>query len=212
MSRIVFVDTETTGLDPLLHEVWEIALIERREDGDYPTHLFVKPQHLETADANALQVNRFYERTHDFADAPSDKPGQQWSGIRTAARKIARITTGAVLVGSNPAYDALMLNKLLRSQKMAPAWHYRPICVATMAYGYLHGTVAEHNVGVEDGVYKDAHGPAAVEAEAQHPAFSSRGLSLACGIDPPVGDAAHTAMADADWVRRWYDALVGGTA
>lgn len=212
MSRIVFVDTETTGLDPSIHEVWEIALIDRRPDGDYKTHLYVRPTHLETADPNALQLNRFYERTHDFADATGDTPGPVWMGAKTAARRVARITAGAVLIGSNPGFDATFLGRFLRSQKLAPAWHYRPVCVATMAYGYLHGAAANHNVAVESGAYADTTEHVAVEDAAAHPRFASRALAEACGISPVPADLVHTAMGDAEWARDWYDAMVRGVA
>ena len=37
MSRLVFVDIETTGLQPWHHEPWEIAVIERMANGAIPS-------------------------------------------------------------------------------------------------------------------------------------------------------------------------------
>jgi hypothetical protein len=71
VSRLVFLDTETTGLNPWHHEVWEIAVITRKviEHEDQPTqtvdeeHVFhVKPD-LTKADPTALRICRYYERT-----------------------------------------------------------------------------------------------------------------------------------------------------
>ncbi|WP_267595513.1 hypothetical protein [Carbonactinospora thermoautotrophica] len=35
MTRLVFIDVETTGLEPDRHGVWEIGAIVRTEDGDH---------------------------------------------------------------------------------------------------------------------------------------------------------------------------------
>lgn len=213
-DRIVFVDVESTGLDFVTHEVWEVALIERRplEDGtyaDHETHLYVKPKRLDLADPNALIMNRFYERTHGFNGSPGDKPGPSgWMGTATAAARIARVTAGAVLVGSNPAFDATMLTKLLRGHGCAPAWYYRPVCVATMAYAFELGATAEHNHRAVENSQETVE-PDAAAASIR---FKSRDLSELLGVKPPQGDDQHTAMADARWARDMYDAMLAGGA
>ena len=35
-------------------------------------------------------------------------------------------------------------------------------------------------------------------------------LSLQCGVKPPTPTQQHTALADARWAMRWYDALTAG--
>ncbi len=57
MTRLAFVDTETTGLDPDLHEIWEVGLI--IDDKEY--HWFL-PVDLGSADAFALNIGHFHER------------------------------------------------------------------------------------------------------------------------------------------------------
>lgn len=234
--RLVFVDVETTGLDTATHEIWEAAFIDRRSefsDGrwqavDHETRLFIKPTKLQAADPAALQISRFYERTHHLADnsaagkpassdAPKPAPGEHWTSPRAAATRIARLTANAVLVGSNPAFDAAMLARLIRSAELVPAWHYRPVCVATMAYGYQHGAVANYNQAIaeeatEAGREVDEAELERVPDSALHAKFASYALSRECGVEPPAGDDAHTALADARWVRDWYDALIRGAA
>ncbi len=69
MTNIAAVDTETTGLDPSRHDVWEIAII--RPDlplgsttGPYDlkrSTLIHTPPDLSKADPTSLRINRFYE-------------------------------------------------------------------------------------------------------------------------------------------------------
>jgi hypothetical protein len=59
VTALVFVDTETTGLDPDRHEVYEIGLI----DGNgAELHLWISDAPLQTADPIALRIGRYYER------------------------------------------------------------------------------------------------------------------------------------------------------
>ena len=61
-SDLVFFDLETTGLDPDLHEIIEIAAIRTSPDGlteKARWHRLVRPEHLETATLEALQVNGY---------------------------------------------------------------------------------------------------------------------------------------------------------
>ena len=70
---ITVMDTETTGLDRKKHEIIEIALISYvvSEDGDrYVVKKFnskVKPRHIETASARALEINHYNKE--DWKDA-----------------------------------------------------------------------------------------------------------------------------------------------
>ena len=55
----VYVDTETTGLDPSRHEVWEMAFA--LEDG--PVRVMTVPHSLRNADPTALRINRYQTRS-----------------------------------------------------------------------------------------------------------------------------------------------------
>jgi len=213
MTRLVFIAVRATGLNPLLHEPWDVALIERRPGvGDHTTQLFIKPSHLETADPDALELWQFYERTHDFADQPSETPGQAWMGARTSARRIARITAGAVLVGKDPARDAAILTRFLFCQKLTPAWHHRVVDVPTMSYGYQHGVVAQHNHELElQGKGEGSADSITVADAAGTPRFTADALATVDGSSRPSPFQPDAAV-EVAWIKRWYDSMIRGTA
>lgn len=126
MSGIIFLDTETTGLDPSRHEVWDIALI--GEDGqEWEAH--IRPAKGASADPTALRMTRFYERTADV--------NWQWLKADFVAEEIALRTAGKHLVAAVPSFDAAFLAALLRSQGQCEAWHYHLIDVETLIAGKL---------------------------------------------------------------------------
>jgi DNA polymerase-3 subunit epsilon len=117
VSALVFVDVETTGLDPLVHDVVEIAWAV--EGGEIKSYV---PQHtLSGADPKALEINGYFDRD-----------------LYSQGRRDARIDyqstllfdlNGATIVGSNPAFDTAFLRKKLG---FAP-WHHRLIDVSNVA-------------------------------------------------------------------------------
>lgn len=59
MTTLCFIDTETTGLDPRIHQPYEVCWW--REDEDEPNTLRL-PHTLEYADQQALNIGRYWER------------------------------------------------------------------------------------------------------------------------------------------------------
>lgn len=189
MSRApVFIDCETTGLVPGVHQVWEAALI--TEYGQEFSWL-VEDIRLNNADPHALEVGRFWERWDVAGARERKKPAS------VVARTIAKLTAGKVLVGSNPAFDARFLELLLRSHNRAPGWHYSVVDVKAMAAGWLHGRCA----GLTDEARTNRLDDLALLP------WSSYELSEACGVAPPDDEERHTALGDARWVARWWRAL-----
>ncbi|MFD5027051.1 exonuclease domain-containing protein [Streptomyces sp. NPDC058373] len=190
-TKLAFVDTETTGLDPFLHEVWEVAVI-LREDGHDTEHTFrLLPACFADADPKALEINRYMERV--------TAPGWKWDDRQAAARQLYRLLDGAIVIGSNPAFDAEFLANFFGGYFEKPKpWHYRTIDVATLAAGRQYGlAVTLSGVG---GELRDGDLPALP--------FSSYGLSRWAGVEPPAPDVGHTALGDARWTRDLWDALV----
>lgn len=197
-APLAFVDTETTHLSAELGEVWEVAVILRETVSGVPAeteYVWQLRPHLATADKEALEVGRYLER---FVVPPHAEAA--WTGDdeplpmprATVRHALTNVLSGAVLIGSNPAFDDRFLRKLLGD---AP-WHYRPVCVATLAAGYVRGLAAETQLA-EPGVYFP---------------FSSRDMSRAVGVEPPGEGVAHTALGDARHVRDVYDAVMGGAS
>lgn len=82
MTRLVFLDTETTGLDPDRHEIWEVGCVVREEpteqersaaaragktiDVDRREYVWQLPVDLSKADPIALNVGQFFTRRGDL--------------------------------------------------------------------------------------------------------------------------------------------------
>jgi len=183
---VVFVDTETTGLDPWRHEIWEIALIE--ENGK--EHLFYPVlSNLEGADLIALNIGGWFER------APQAKGIQNYHlDNLSIAEKVMKITWGEHLVGAIPSFDAERLTNFLRSYGLVAGWHYHLIDVEALAIGYMRG----HGVGT--------HG----ESTDWSPPYKSDEIIKSMGIDRDKPEyTKHTAMGDARLAREVYYQVMG---
>lgn len=129
-DRLVFVDIETTGLDPARHQIWEIGVV-IREDGrpDFDTRWLIKPD-LAQADSRALQISGYYERTAHMKT-------EDWSGQGQVAKWCAERFSGATLVGACPWFDSAFLEGFLRRHGHCPAWAHRLVDVESMTVAAL---------------------------------------------------------------------------
>lgn len=200
-APLCFLDTETDGVHPD-RKVWEVAMI-RRDDSRQRERSFFVEIDLSTADPFGLRVGRFYDR-HPFGAflanlgkvrRPEPSYGE-WSDCyldrATAAEQVARMTHGAHIVGAVPSFDAEVLAALLRWHDLTPAWHHHLIDVESLAVGWLHGSGPVNGDPVRAGVTVP---------------WKSDDLSRLCGVEPPTEDERHTALGDARWVMRLYDAI-----
>nr|WP_161387588.1 exonuclease domain-containing protein [Enterococcus hirae] len=174
------MDTETTGLS-LDDDIWEFAAIRREVDGsESETHLFI--QH--DLDKCASLPEQFY------ADHKARFPsGENWADTQeSAAQQIASLFTDRPhVVGAVPNFDTERIALLLRRHGIEPGWHYHLIDVENLAIGYL----------AAQGVHLDLP-------------WNSDALTAALGLPPVPEDERHTAMGDARWAMRIYDAVMGG--
>jgi hypothetical protein len=119
MMDFLYLDTETTGLNPGLHEIVEVSWAL----GDAEPKTLVLPHDLMHAEAKALEINRYYERGLD--DVSTWATPSQEDQLRAALQ-------GAHIAGSNPAFDVAFL-------KAAgfDGWHHRLMDVPLWVAGKL---------------------------------------------------------------------------
>ena len=204
---LAFIDTETTGLDARKHDVWEIAVILRRPGVTDLEYLFQIRTSLVGADPKALEINRHGERfavpAGEFA---AQLPTAWWTSITphtesTLLHSLLGILDGAMLVGSNPAFDDRFITKLVQDAGAVPTWHYRTVDIAAMAVGHLYGqayTLTKQQCDAEFYARAD---------QLLEGGWKSYELSRLMGIEPPTAAVAHTALGDARWARDVYDAI-----
>lgn len=201
-TPLAFVDTETLGLDPERHAIWEVAIIRATHDVERHTLVTSKGQQwactvalpdgaLARADSYALKIGGFHDRyDRKFIT------GHEHYRRDTAANFIESYTRGRHLVGAVPSFDAIRLDALLREHDLCPMWHYHLIDVEALAAGYIARRAG------------DAPNPEAEQADLglASPPWRSDDLAAALGVTV-AEDLRHTAMGDADWALRTYAAV-----
>src|SRR5690349_8115134 len=129
LSNIVILDTETTGLDPERHEVWEIAY-----EVDGQENVIHLPVDISKADPMALKMNGFYERYpfEDFLE-PSDKNRRSDTNlIRPDVRDLVANLRGKHILGAVPSFDDAFLKKTVRRYGFIETWHYHLIDIENL--------------------------------------------------------------------------------
>src|SRR5215207_2364545 len=195
MRPLVFLDTETTSLGPK-REAWEVAMIRRADGGQGGTSFFISDLHLEKADPMSLKIGGFYDRhPRSKLFTPADLGNDQSlpEGVKyswDAAEVIEQWTRNAIIVGAVPNFDTEVLGRLLRRNGYLPAWHYHLIDVENLALGWL--------------ISRDPQGGYQKWLDRS---YDSDDLSRSWGGEPPSEEERHTALGDARWAQRWYDAI-----
>lgn len=116
MNDLIFLDTETTGLDDDQHEVWQIAWAINDE---VPVQERILVHSLKTADPKALDMNGY--RENHPQGARSEGP--------MVDIEVRNILEGNTLVCANPSFDRGFLKKRWGYEP----WHYRSVDVESMA-------------------------------------------------------------------------------
>lgn len=120
MGDLIFLDVETTGLDPARHAVWEIAWA--GEQGAVASFMVpVGPVAVAQAAPEAMRINRFHERYAPSTDADAREVD------------LYKVLHGATIVGANPAFDTAFL----AARWSERPWHHRLIDIETYAMPIL---------------------------------------------------------------------------
>lgn len=214
-STLAFIDTETTGLHPVRHEIWEIGLILRKDDSR-AEYVWQLPVDLARADPIALNIGRFHDRrghpgTTSYFPGPDafDQSGEMSQTGATIAPKVihrqnlpwfcdmlSRLLWGTHMIGAVSSFDAERLDRLFRRHGACAGWHYHLLDVENLAVGYLAGR------------FEDPSWPAPADDKSWlAPPWSSDELSRAVGVDPDKIDR-HTALGDARWAEQIFDKIM----
>lgn len=116
---ILFVDVETTGLDPDRHHLWEIAVVDEAGETLLDAQIHVD---LTTADPAALRINGYYRRRWETPVLP-----------RWLVQRLVGLLDGATLAGAAPHFDAAFLDRWLRAHGQCGTWSHRLLDVCTFA-------------------------------------------------------------------------------
>lgn len=122
MDKMIFLDVETTGLNPAVHEIIDIAII----GSGINYHKKVKPLNLEYASPEALLINGFTSLKWRYADQPEE-----------VAREIAPLIAGATIVGHNPFFDMSFIEELFHQYDIDVQYDRRLIDTVTLAHAHL---------------------------------------------------------------------------
>jgi hypothetical protein len=130
MGKLVFLDTETTGLS-LEDDIWEFAAIIWWPGGLRTVdHFFI-----EHDPKKAVKLPKRFRADHDARYNKEEAVSQ-----KRAAEFIHEITgNGAHIVGAVPNFDTERLALLLRKHGYEPGWHYHIQDAETLTVGYLRG-------------------------------------------------------------------------
>ena len=191
MTTLVALDTETTGLHPG-RRVWDIGLIVRRPGHpDHERQWFVAAEDLDlgNADPFGLKICRYYELHPEYCGTRTLDEGRTGTLAREVdvLQWVESLTRGAHIVGAVPNFDTEVLDKRMRAHGILPSWHYHLQCAEILAAGFLRG-----------------------RGERVEYPYKSDELAERIGVDPPGDEDRHTALGDARWALRMFDAVMGG--
>ena len=111
---LAFIDVETTGRNPLIHEIVEIAILV----GDVEYHSHVRPRRLDLAEPWSLEHLTFR------LDAPA------WEDIED---EVVRLLEGTLLCGHNVAFDEWFITSMLARTGAGRRIPYHKIDTVTLA-------------------------------------------------------------------------------
>jgi DNA polymerase III alpha subunit (gram-positive type) len=135
--NLLFLDTETTGLDheenQLVEAAW--ATLENPEPKS-----IVLPHVPGLISDEVAELNGYYKRGMDKRE--------NWAGPKELL-EFHNAIKNVVLVGANPSFDELFLSSYFGYNPTNRPWHYRKLDIGSIAHGVLKPT-PEKILGLSD--------------------------------------------------------------
>jgi hypothetical protein len=158
---VVFLDSETNGLDPRVHEAWEVAAwnLTTGHRCEFFVNIGDVAAFMGRSEPKALRVGRFLDR-YPLDDAPTRED------TRAALDGLCDVLDGGrevnlrdprpapVILGSKPTFDMDFVGNLMRTYNYPPGvvaklWHHHPIDLGSYAAGVLGRELGTESLSAE---------------------------------------------------------------
>ncbi len=132
-KNLAFVDIETTGFNVETQEIIELAcVIVKQNEGVLGSvveefEFKIRPEHIETADAEALSINGYNEMEWMFGVS-----------LEQAMKVFAEKTKDCIFVAHNAAFDWSFIAKAFATTGVQNQMFYAKIDTLSFAYAKLH--------------------------------------------------------------------------
>ncbi|NKV08569.1 3'-5' exonuclease [Rhodococcus hoagii] len=168
---LIVVDIETTSLDTERALVLEVAAINTTTGEELHFVPALPPGWMEEADPVSLAINRYFERRL-FDEELAEEP------TRDRYATLVEMLQGNTFGGSNPRFDAAILDRVLAGYGYATSWHHR---LADLA-AYTAGSIWLEPTDLP-------------------------GLDRCCGLLGVENEAPHSALGDARATAKCFERL-----
>lgn len=129
-APLAFLDLEMSGLEPMRHEIMEIAVVRVSQPGLQVLESWstkVMPEHIDTADPVSLKMINY-----------SDEGWKGAMSLQEAMELFVEKTRGHVIAGWNVAYDWAFLEVAMGKTGVQSSVHKRILDVMSFAYNQLY--------------------------------------------------------------------------
>lgn len=134
---LVFIDLETSGLDPDKHEILEIAACRQANDFSKPECWVERktfPIHIDTAEEKALEINGYRDDIWREKAVP----------LKSALEDFVMLCDGEVtLIAHNPCFDWGFIRPALNKYNLRPTMDYHLIDSASMMWPFVMSGMLE---------------------------------------------------------------------
>ncbi len=140
--KLVFMDFEMTGLDPVVHEITEVGVLvvnPKTLNVEKEYYAKVRPEHIETAVKKALKIG-------GYSDA-------KWTDSRKASlvfRELNRLAPGGIPSGWNVHKDYAFLYNTLKRYRIKDRFDHHLLDVAVLGYQKYFNHTKPVEMGLRD--------------------------------------------------------------